>query len=260
MPFFSPKRKVSDAENKLRVLYCLDRLGMATQEQLWPFVAQLELMEYMPLCMFVDELLSDGAIEAGRYAMEGSLFLTAAGRRQLELFGNKLVHTDMERIAAAAPEYAQRLSQQRQVHAAYELAQDGEYRAHGAICESDVPTLHLQVRSRSTDEVERFVRLFPSVAAQIMAHLYLLPLSDTQRPLPDVCTQEQALTDAEHPALCAFGGREHAAVVSFGDETMHYTLLLLLPSDRMAWAWAQTAQERGAQLAKELRRLFEAQP
>ena len=32
-------------------------LGMATlDQQLWPFVAQLELMDYMPLCVFVDEL------------------------------------------------------------------------------------------------------------------------------------------------------------------------------------------------------------
>ena len=53
MPLSSPKRKVSDAENKLRVLCCLDALGMATQEQLWPFVAQLELMEYIPFCMFL---------------------------------------------------------------------------------------------------------------------------------------------------------------------------------------------------------------
>ena len=48
MPFLSPKRKISDTENKLRVLCCLDALGMATQDQLWPFVAQLELMEYLP--------------------------------------------------------------------------------------------------------------------------------------------------------------------------------------------------------------------
>ncbi len=47
MPFLSPKRRVSDAENKLRLLLCLRALGMATSDQLWPFVAGLELMEYL---------------------------------------------------------------------------------------------------------------------------------------------------------------------------------------------------------------------
>ena len=259
MPFYSPKRKVSDAENKLRLLCCLDRLGMATQEQLWPFVAQLELMEYMPMCMFVDELISDGALACGTYAMEGALFLTAAGRQQLDLFSGKLVHTDAQRIAEAAPAYVNQLSEQRQVRAAYELAQDGEYRAYGVICESDVPTLHLQVKSRSTEAIERFVRLFPAVAAQAMAKLCLLPLAQSNLPMPQVLTQEEALASDVRPALCAFGGREHAAVVSFGDERMSYTLLMLLPDAPMAWAWAQSAQERGAQLAQEMGRLFEAQ-
>ena len=128
MPFLSPKRKVSDAENKLRILFCLDKLGMATQEQLWPFVAQMELMEYIPFCMLVDELRSDGAIASGVHAMAGSLFLTAAGRQQLALFSGKMVHADQERIRQEAPEYAQHLSQRRLVRAAYELSQGGVYR------------------------------------------------------------------------------------------------------------------------------------
>ena len=164
MPFLSPKRKVSDAENKLRILFCLDKLGMATQEQLWPFMAKLELMEYIPFCMFVDELRSDGAIASGVHAMEGSLFLTAAGRQQLELFSGRMVHADKERITREAPEYAQHLSQRRLVRAAYELSQEGEFRAFGTVCEGDVPTLLLHVRSRDEKLIERFVNVFPSVA------------------------------------------------------------------------------------------------
>ena len=262
MPFLSPKRKISDTENKLRVLFCLDKLGMATQEQLWPFVAQLELMEYIPFCMFVDELLSDGAIVSGTHAMEGCLFLTASGRQQLELFSSKMVHADKERITREAPAYAQRLSDRRQVRAAYELSQDGEYRAMGTVCEGDVPTMLLRVRSRDERLIERFVRQFPSVAAQMLAQLYLLPLADTGAAMPDVRTQEQALEAAapDRPALCAYGGREHAAVVQIGDSSWQCTLLLLLPSAQMAWGWAQSAQMTGEQLAQKLTALFEGQP
>ena len=55
MPLLSPKRRVSDVENKLRVLFCLKALGLVTQEQLWPIVARMELMDYLPFCLLLDE-------------------------------------------------------------------------------------------------------------------------------------------------------------------------------------------------------------
>jgi len=262
MPFLSPKRKVSDAENKLRVLLCLDRLGMATQEQLWPFVAQLELMEYIPFCMFVDELLSDGAIAAGAHAMEGCLFLTASGHQQLELFSGKMAHADKQRITQEAPEYARRLSENRQVRAAYELAQNGEYRASGTVYEGDVPTMLLQARSANGQMIEAFVTQFASIAAQMLARLYTLPLSQSGSPIPCANTQDEALASARsgQPALCTYGGREHAATVCFANGRMHFTLLLLLPSAETAERWVQTAQECGAALADDLTDMLEAQP
>jgi len=258
MPFLSPKRKISDTENKLRVLYCLEQLGMATKEQLWPFVARLELMEYIPFCMFVDELLSDGAIASGAHAMEGSLFLTAAGRQQLMLFSDKLVHADKERIIREAPAYVRHLNESRQVRAAYELAQDGFFRAVATVCEGDVPTLYLRASSRDEKRIERFVNGFPAVADQVLAQLCMLPLKETDAPLPPVLTQEQAMEAAlpGQPALCAFGGREHAAVVCVQDQQMHYRLLMLLPSAEMAWSWANAAQEAGARLASVLTALL----
>lgn len=258
MPFLSPKRKISDTENKLRVLYCLEQLGMATKEQLWPFVAQLELMEYIPFCMFLDELLSDGAIASGAHAMEGSLFLTGAGRQQLMLFSDKIVQTDKERIIREAPAYVRHLNERRQVRAAYELAQDGCFRATATVCEGDVPTLVLRACSRNEKHIERFVNGFALVADQALAQLYMLPLKQTDAPMPPVLTQEEAMEAAApgKPALCAFGGREHAAVICLQDSQMQYTLLALMPSADMAWSWAHSAQEAGTRLSASLSALL----
>ncbi|MBR5547606.1 MAG: DUF4364 family protein [Clostridia bacterium] len=258
MPFTSPKRKISDTENKLRVLYCLEQLGMATKEQLWPFVAQLELMEYIPFCMFVDELLSDGAVASGAYAMEGSLFLTGAGRQQLMLFSDKIVHADKERIIREAPAYVRHLNERRQVRAAYELAQDGCFRAVATVCEGDVPTLLLRACSRDEKRIEQFVNGFPAVADQVLVQLYMLPLKQADEPMPSVLTQEEAMAAAApgKPALCAFGGREHAAVVCLQDRQMQYTLLALLPNAEMAWNWAHSAQLAGCGLAAGLSALL----
>ena len=111
MPFRSPKRRVSDAENKLRLLLCLRALGMATSDQLWPFVAGLELMEYLPYCLLLDELKKDGEVAQGRFALEGVLYLTPRGEKTLSLLRDKLTHTDCERIRAAAPAYAAGLNE-----------------------------------------------------------------------------------------------------------------------------------------------------
>ena len=54
MPEGFAKRHISDAENRLRLLLCIDALGLCTREELWPFVAKLELMEYMPMCLYLD--------------------------------------------------------------------------------------------------------------------------------------------------------------------------------------------------------------
>ena len=147
MPFLSPKRRVSDAENKLRLLLCLRALGMATSDQLWPFVAELELMEYLPYCLLLDELKKDGEVAQGRCALEGVLYLTPKGEKTLSLLRDKLTHTDCRRIREAAPAYAAGLNERRQAAAAYRRAEAGLCRAVGTVREGDVPALVLDVRT-----------------------------------------------------------------------------------------------------------------
>ena len=258
MPLSSPKRKISDTENKLRVLDCLDALGMATQEQLWPFVAQLELMEYVPFCLFLDELRSDGAVAAASHALEGALYLTAQGHRQLDLFLGKLVHADKERIRREAPEYAARMSERRQTQAVYEGEQDGMYRAACTMREDDVPTLLLRITSPDSRLADRAVKGFRSCAAHLLTLLYTLPFEPFAGDMPAALPQEDALRAVQpgKPVLCDFGGRACAAVVCVRNGETQYTLLLLLPDERLAWGWALAADE--SQLAGRITALLEA--
>lgn len=262
MPFTSPKRRISDTENKLRILLCLDRLGLVTKEQLWPFVARLEFMEYVPFCMFADELLMDGAIAQGSHALSGMLYLTAAGRQQLELFASKVVHADRERIVQNAPEYARQLSQRRQVRAVYERPEENLFRACGTVCESDVPTLILRIASADQALVENAVSHFETVVSQILTRLYTLPLPAASTSPPSPVSQEEALAcgDAGKALLCAFGGPERAAVVHLDGSEANYTLLLLLPSEEMAWSWAHAAMQLGSSLAEEITGMFRVCP
>ena len=252
MPFQSPKRKVTDAENKLRVLMCLGELGMATVEQLWPFVARLELMEYLPFCVFVDELKKDGAIAVGSHALEGVMYLTEQGGRTLRLFGGRVVPADRERILEAAPGYAASLSERRQAQAVYERAPEGEYRVACTVREGDVPALLLRLATRNAALARKAAAGFRACAPRLLTLLYTLPFSagraDT---LPLAHKQDSALAMAEDgmPALCAYGGPERAACVRLCGDEANYTVLLLLPDQAAAQSWAWAALNRESELA-----------
>lgn len=259
MPLQSPKRKVTDAENKLRVLMCLAELGMATAEQLWPFVARLELMEYLPFCVFVDELKKDGAIAVGSHALEGVMYLTEQGEHTLRLFGGRVVPADRERIRAAAPAYAASLSERRQAQAAYERAPRGEYRVACTVREGDVPALFLRLATRDAALARKAAAGFRACAPRLLTLLYTLPFpAGRTRALPLAAAQGDALAMAAEgePALCAYGGPERAACVRLRGREAVYTALLLLPDEAAAQSWAQAALSREGGLADEITALL----
>lgn len=257
MPFLSPKRRVSDAENKLRLLLCLRALGMATSEQLWPFVAELELMEYLPFCLLLDELQKDGEVARGRCALEGVLFLTPKGEKTLSLLRDKLTHTDCRRIREAAPAYAAGLNERRQAAAAYRRAEPGRYRARGTVREGDVPALVLDVNTPDEALARAAVRGFRSCAPRLLTLMYTLPFEDGGRPLPVAGSQEEALRAAAEGrlALLAYGGREHAAAVSLREGENAYAVLLLLPTREAAQGWAEAACGSAEALARQVTEL-----
>jgi len=258
MPLFSPKRNISDIEYKLRILCCLDALGMATQEQLWPFVARLELMEYIPFCMLLDELKTAGAVASASHGLEGTLYLTPDGKEQLRLFLRRMPHTDQQRIRQAAPEYAARLSERRHVRTVYERAPKGEFRAACTMTDGDVPTLFLRITAQDQALVEKAVKSFQQYVGQLFVLLYSLPF-EPANDLPDAADQASALEAAAPgaPALCAFGGREHAGVITVCSENACFTLMLLLPNDAMAWGWARMADGLGGSLAAQITDLLQ---
>ena len=253
MPLFSPKRNISDTEYKLRVLCCLDALGMATQEQLWPFVAQLELMEYIPFCMHLGELKSGGAIAPAQHALEGMLYITPAGKEQFRLFSSRMPHTDQERIRQAAPDYAAKLHERRVARAAYERAPKGEYRACLTMTEGDVPALIVRLQSADQALVRTAVNAFRQYVPHLFTLLYTLPFEPAQALAPAIAQKDALVAAAPgHPALCAFGGREHAGVVRICDGDLCLTVMLLLPSDALAWGWACAADQLGAGLVSQI--------
>ena len=121
-----------------------------------------------------------------------------------------------------------------------------------------MPTLFLRLNTASQRLVERAVRGFQSCAPLVLNLLYTLDLTQSDCPVPKPLTMEAAIASAAQgkPALCAFGGREHAAVVLLEDEDTRYTVLLLLPTEAQARSWACSADAASRELAAALTALF----
>lgn len=249
-----PRRRISDAENKLRVLFCVDALKAATLDQLWPFVAKLELMDYLRMCVCVDELRQDGSLEAGKDALKNVLFLTGRGSETLRLFDARMPGNDRERIRAAAPAYLRELDERRQLSAAYERSRDGEYRVLCAYREGDVPTLILRIVTADRELAKRAVGGFERSASAMLLALYAVQGIAPAKPLACYEELDAAMAAAKpgEPTLCAYGKHEHSAVTWLADESAQYEAALLLPSAEAASRWACAADAAGERLAKAL--------
>ncbi|MEG1570490.1 MAG: DUF4364 family protein, partial [Clostridia bacterium] len=262
MPFKSPERKISDAENRLRVLFCINALGMATLEQLWPFVAQLELLDYVPLCLYVDELVKDGVLLKGTHAVEGMLYLSEEGQKTLALFADKLPPADQKRIAETAPAYFTKLIEHRRVRAVHERAEEGSYRVACAVREGDLPTLLLKLSTHSRGFASTAIKRFSQCASQLLMLFYTLPAGKEAFPAELVQTLDLAMEKVSpaQPMLCTYGKHEHSAVVCLRDAEVTYRIALLMPSPQAAQNWADSALAHEAELAARVTAAFQKPP
>ncbi len=244
MPMISPKRQVSDAENKLRLLFCVDALGFVTETQLWPFVASLNLMEYMPMQLLLHELMAGGFVGRGTHALEGQLFVSAEGKSALGQLGHRVMPQDQKRITDAAPAYRAQLIQQAHVRATYETARPGAYRVLLELREEALPILTLRLSTASRDLAAQAMHSFEANAASILTCLYRLGEdSDPEPALPPAA------------ALQSHGPHEHVVTTELvtGDLVFEVSLLLSSLSGAAAYSHAlarpETAQKTAEHLA-----------
>ena len=167
MPLQSPPRKVSETEHMLRLLMCVDALDSVTSTQLWTFVAEQELMDYVTMRLCLHKLLAAGELETGEGALKDQLLLTDRGREALALFGDRLPQDIRERIGKAAPGFRNRVSRNRQVHAVYEMARLNDFRLNLSVQEGDLPTIYLRMETNNRALASKSLHRFEAHAAAI---------------------------------------------------------------------------------------------
>jgi len=196
----------------LRLLQCVDTLDTVTSTQLWTFVAEQELMDYVSMRLCLHKLIAAGEMELGRGALGEQLLMTDRGREALSLFGSRLPGDVRRRIAGAAPEFRERVLRNQQVRAAYEIARPNDYRLNLSVYEGDLPTVRLRMETHNRSLAARTIRRFTPHASQMTTYLYglaeralSLPAAESAAPPPDVVTEHSS---TEYTAKVEVTGRK----------------------------------------------------
>lgn len=222
-----PFRRVSDTENKLRLLYCLEALGGSTQAQLWPFVEQLELMDYITMQLLLHELKASGDVQEGRAALAQHLFLDAKGRETLRLFAGRIMQSDKQAIQKEAPAYRERVLQHSQVQAIYERARRRDYHVLLSITEGEVSTLQLRMHTPDKRLAAGAIRAFPKRAADVLTYLYAMEVPEKDNLLLK-CEQGEA------PSIHRYSLHEFTVSARLPFTGGLFVLELLLPGKQQA--------------------------
>ncbi len=237
MPLRIPKRHPSDTESKLTLLCCVSALESADESELWTFIAERELMEYVPMRLCLHALLDGGELTRGAGALTKRFLVSAKGRRTLELFDNRIPAHTRERIAAEAPAYRTRMVQRRQVRVSYDSAQAGEYRLRMTLNEAELPTLCIVLATDKRELAARAAGRFESRAPELLTYLYGL---NGPGAVP------------ENARITAHSAGEFTATARLTCGDAQWELSLLLPSRERAERFAAGCADAGRRLTETL--------
>jgi hypothetical protein len=224
MPFVFPKRNVTDTENRLILLYCVHALETVSEVQLWPFIASLDLMDYITVQLLLHELQKSGDLTVGAQALHAVLSLSDQGKKSLRLFENRIMYSDRKKIEKAAVAYRAELKKRRAIRAAYESAKEGEFHVKLSLRESDLPTLVIRVSTTIREYAACCLRAFEESLPAILTHLYSLTVDAR---MPDE-HDSAALT------LTVHSRKEYSVTACLPIDETEFELSLLLPTLKSA--------------------------
>lgn len=261
MDYGYEKRNISDLEYRLRLLMCVNELGVVTREQLWPFVAKLEMMDYMPMCLHLEQLLESHSLAAGEGVLKGTLFITETGAAQLMMLHDRIPSRDQSRIRAEAPLYMASLREARTARSGYESTPWG-YGAKLTLMEGDIPNLICLIQSRDKAFVETVVRRFRQNAPTIT--LRLLSLCSPGGSMA-TAVHEEAGSDMEailrgtvpgKPCLSWAGGVAYAGNVCLEEKDTRLRFSLQLGSRENALRWIHAMENGGEEFMEQLKKIL----
>lgn len=134
------------AENKLILLYLLDRIGMhITRNQLTEIVLENNLVNYFLLQQYITELQSANFIETINKDKNKVLSLTEQGKKVLSLFIARIPKDVVEKIEKYISEKINNIKKEIFLHADYTIEQNNTFIVHLRARENEVTLIDIKI-------------------------------------------------------------------------------------------------------------------
>lgn len=230
------RRSISDAENRLLILYALKAIGPMTDHQLLVVMADTDLMNYFTLQLTLSGLETDGKVCRCAEGIDAPLRLTDAGRYLLSSFETRIPQSRRTQIDTGAAKWQERFLTEQMASAELYALPTGETGLHLRIVDHQKIILDLSFRLPDGRTIDRLSQRWQTC----MNQAYLLLLSalstvQTEHPsLPEGCSTTQ-VGEAEWLMTAC----DHASQPTI-------TLLLSLPGEELAKTCAASFQLLGS--------------
>lgn len=165
------RRHPSDTENKLLLLYAVDKLGPLTAHQLLVFMVENDAMDYVSIQLGLAELVDSSLLRKAKHALGMLYILTGKGRDALSLFEAKVPHSRRTLIDSQVAAWRQRFKRERQMLSSFEKAGESEYIVRLLLNEQETQLLEMKISVPTHQIAQRFCDAWIQEAPGIYAHI-----------------------------------------------------------------------------------------
>ena len=224
------RKVIPDAENRLLILYALDRLGPVTDGQLLEFMMDQSLMNYFTLQPALVEMEQQGQLVRQLHPIGTLVSLSENGRYSLQSFASRIPQSRRETVDQAAEQWRSVFRLQQQTPAERSRMDDGRECLHLRMLESDCLLLDVTLVLPDSMRLDCLSERWARSAAVFYRDLTLLLLTDAEPVRTEL--PEQARLERTEPETWLLSLYD-------ADDASPMTLLLLLRDENLARSAAQ---------------------
>ncbi len=179
------QRRPSDTENKLLLLYAIDRLGAVTAQQLLVFMVENDFMDYISMQLGLAELADAGLFRRQKHPLGTLYALTGKGHDTLDMFLAKLPHSRRTALEELAATWRVRFRREKQMLSDIRKEESGDYTVCLRLIERDSDLLTMNVSVPTHKQAQRFCDAWIAQATNIYAHIMHALGEGAKEPTPE---------------------------------------------------------------------------
>lgn len=165
------------AENKLLILYILDKINIAVKSiDLTNYILEEKLMGFIDFQQLVHELINDNLVEAGGAGGVTLYSLTAGGTEMIKGMSDMLPRTERNRVNRTVGKQRRRVINTRSVTADYTPDDERSGVVRVTLAEGDLVLFDLSVATASKEEARLICRNWKEKTPEIFTGIYELLL------------------------------------------------------------------------------------